>query len=198
MELCNKAWNAGRWKTQWQCNSCDDILLQMSPQLIRILHAYQVIPDPGEGLFKIHVLLGITWDQLRAAICPLREIVGNDPIQLQEIPFNFAQSRFLGKLDSSTFWLELAMGGMRLLGEMVHTGWHEPRWIIEGWGFWLRSCPPSSALLKALSDIGLIKNSEIYLLGRPEEIHNVLQWLKVTLRSLSSRSLDIYQCIQSS
>jgi hypothetical protein len=53
---------------------------------LRILYAYKVTattPDVGSNfLFKIRRLLGLSWDELRAAICQLRKILGRDITQL--------------------------------------------------------------------------------------------------------------------
>ncbi|KAJ7440604.1 hypothetical protein FB451DRAFT_125982 [Mycena latifolia] len=70
--------------TEQLSNNGPDILSQVSldADMLRILYAYKVTvitPHVGSSfLFSIRRLLGLSWDELRAAICALREILGGD------------------------------------------------------------------------------------------------------------------------
>jgi hypothetical protein len=60
-------------------------------QLIRIiiLYARRVLPDifgaQEHCLLKIHFLLGLSWEELRPVICPLRELLGDDSARLRAL-----------------------------------------------------------------------------------------------------------------
>jgi hypothetical protein len=100
---------------QLQSTDSPDILSQISPQLIRILYARRVLPDifgaQEHCLLKIHVLLGLSWEELRAVICPLREILGDDSARLRPLlMFNSDTS-----LESNSVLLDLTKGGLRVM-----------------------------------------------------------------------------------
>jgi hypothetical protein len=123
MLLCNEAWHSPEFAEGQQLNRCRKILSRASPQLMRILYAYRVSIDysPRHFLFRIHILLGLSWDELRAAISSLRTIIPDNFLlpdgswALREL-LNCWDETFLGGLDSNSVWLELAKGGLRLIG----------------------------------------------------------------------------------
>ncbi|KAJ7759787.1 hypothetical protein DFH07DRAFT_443279, partial [Mycena maculata] len=115
MALCDEAWNSTRLRKERQLDNCHDILSRTSPQLIKILSSYRVFPKICDGCFlvRIHFLLGLSWEELRTAICPLRGILGDDPTRLQELLIFDPEETFLGRQDSDSLLLELARGGLR-------------------------------------------------------------------------------------
>jgi hypothetical protein len=64
------------------------------------------------------------------------------------------------------------------------------RWETKGWGFFLRSCPPSSDLLEKVSELWPALSDRSHFLGDLEDLHNVVQWLKVALSDLYVFGLD--------
>jgi hypothetical protein len=115
--------------TVQQSNNCENILSQMSSQLRRILYTYRALYYPGFEcvLFRIHHLLGLSWDELRASICPLHRILGNDTARLRElIAFNGGDTLF-GSLDYDSLLLELAKGCLRAIEAMIDGEMH---WAI--------------------------------------------------------------------
>jgi hypothetical protein len=121
MLLCDEAWEIS-CREEHQSNNCHDILSQTPPQLTAILYAYRLIADiyPGVVLLKIHFLLGLSWDELRAAICPLRGILGHDMARLQGLRTCDLDQTLLTKLDSDSILLELARGTLRVFGAVIN------------------------------------------------------------------------------
>lgn len=195
MMLCDKAWSS----PGQTFSNCQEILVQASPQLITILHACTVTPKACRDymLFRIHFLLSLSWDDLRAAICSLRGVLGDNKAQLQEL--QTFSSTFLS-LESTAILLSLANGGLHVItvmttGEMdwsIRWVWSSPdhadsashcdsSGVLRGWGFFLRTCPPSFDLLQKLSKLDwALNNSNLNLALHIEDLHNVVQWLKVT------------------
>jgi hypothetical protein len=122
MVLCDKAWTPAESTNEQQSNDCHDILSQTSPQLMRILYAYTVFPKicSDNCLFRIYFFLGLSWEELRAEICPLRRILGDDMTRLYELHACSSDETFLGRLDCNSLLLDLAIGGLRAREAMVN------------------------------------------------------------------------------
>ncbi|KAF7369296.1 hypothetical protein MVEN_00257400 [Mycena venus] len=55
------------------------VLSQALPTLVKILQAVESIPLDGSSvLFKIHILLDLSWEELKTAICPLQSLAVHD------------------------------------------------------------------------------------------------------------------------
>ncbi|KAJ7822895.1 hypothetical protein B0H14DRAFT_2827605 [Mycena olivaceomarginata] len=184
MALCDDVWSAAEARDTRQSSNGYQILSQTPPQLIRILSVYKVFPDMtklGTGtrfLLQIRLLLGMSWEELRVAICALRVILGNDRKRLHRLLTANLNDTVWGAFDSKGLLIELARGGLRLLETMINS--EEPfERSCRGWGFFLRYCDPSSDLLEGVSRIELASRGRTIGLGAPEDLHNALQWLKV-------------------
>jgi hypothetical protein len=134
MGRCEEAWIQTELPNVHIYRNWDSIMSQMSPQLIRILYIYKVYPHNRFGvhslLVRIHLIMGISWDELRAAICPLREILGEDPellrrllqdniLRFRQLLTLYFDETFLGRLDCNSLLLELAKAALSALGVMI-------------------------------------------------------------------------------
>ncbi|KAJ7889827.1 hypothetical protein B0H14DRAFT_2561522 [Mycena olivaceomarginata] len=167
MSLCDEAWDPTPQEDNQEWNTpCDDTLLQLSPQLLKILYASKALPDICEQrcLARIHFLLGLSWDDLRKAICPLREIFGDDLEGLQELRTCTFDEAFSAGLEASVVLSHLAHRAVRIIGEIVND---EVQCRIP------ESCPASPDLLQGLAEVGNGNRC-----AEPEDLHNVVQWLK--------------------
>lgn len=68
------------------------MLLETSPQLVRILRAHKVIQclstvtnSVWAELFQVRLLLDLSWDELRKFICPVHTIMGTDQDGLEQL-----------------------------------------------------------------------------------------------------------------
>jgi hypothetical protein len=95
------------WEQLYQC-----------PLLCRMVQAY--ILESGWDWVKFHILLDVSWDELRAAICALRPFTGASEEKI--IALLECMARHLLS-DSSTraISLELARGSIRFLND-IRTG----------------------------------------------------------------------------
>ncbi|KAF7347052.1 putative nwd2 protein [Mycena venus] len=185
MLLCDMVWRSTVSTEEQESNTCHDILVQTSPQLIRILYASRIIPYAEDTyvpgiLFRIHFLLGVSWDDLSAAICPLRRIVGQEWAQLQRLVTCNLDETFFTRADSNSILMELATGALRVFKAMVVDGRNQAVIFVtvtRGWGFFLRACPFSPDLLQSLSEIEAAPIGQNHR-GYSEDLHSVLQWLK--------------------
>ncbi|KAJ7493110.1 hypothetical protein B0H11DRAFT_2007266 [Mycena galericulata] len=180
MLFCDASWSSQGLEKQIQESQTWDIVgLHVSPQLIKILSAYQVlhqIPYGGasNNLLKIHILLDLTWHELRMVICPLRAIIGKDDKKLKELLISGPQT-FFSRLDFDSLVNNLCCGFLWLIKQLIRDE-VDRRFsaYIEGWGLLLRSCPTSPMLLQDLADI----QGEIFLYRCPDDSYHVVQWLK--------------------
>ncbi|KAF7326447.1 hypothetical protein MVEN_02615300 [Mycena venus] len=87
--------------------------------------------------------------------------------------------RFLW-LDACVVLSHLAHRAVRIIGEIIHdeAQCRSPEWIVRGWGFFLRSCPASPDLLQGLAEVENGQTDEFHRCAEPEDLHNVVQWLK--------------------
>lgn len=109
-------------RTSSKIQNSSQMLLRGSPQLVRILCAYRaiyclaiVIHAPFDvPLFRVRLLLDLSWDELRKAICPVHTIMGTDWDGLRQLlssrldpgpSSNFHCDSILWDLTSSTLRL---------------------------------------------------------------------------------------------
>ncbi|KAJ6490928.1 hypothetical protein C8R45DRAFT_991166, partial [Mycena sanguinolenta] len=156
---------------------------QVSLDTLRILYAFRVTATAPYGwntLFRIRCLLGLSWDELRAAICPLREILGRDITQLTNHRTWIVDETVLATLDTSSVLAELAKSSLchirtMIAGQINGTVFDE---IVPTWGFFVRACPPSPELLNDLSEFAGASDRKISDWASTEDLYNVVQWLK--------------------
>ncbi|KAJ7472416.1 hypothetical protein B0H11DRAFT_1867203 [Mycena galericulata] len=185
MFLCDQVWSACSTEltTEWDSRNGHEVWLQVSPQLIRILRAFMLFPDKSTRiLFQLHFFLDISWDEMRAIICPLRALVSDDKQQLREL-FAFASDpTFVVESNFRSIVRDLALGGLHMLTGVIsdkillHT-LHLPRVC----GLFLRFCAPAPDFLKALEAFEIAWGSRktfLWFINSTNDIHNLSQWLK--------------------
>jgi hypothetical protein len=57
-----------------------EVLSLASSHLIEILRTFALTQHEFESLFELHILLNMSWDDLRAAICPFHMVAGWDAL----------------------------------------------------------------------------------------------------------------------
>ncbi|KAJ7437405.1 hypothetical protein FB451DRAFT_1305732 [Mycena latifolia] len=183
MMLCDDVWYPSTaTQVTTEQKSHNHQVLQASPQLIKVLRAFSVLP-PGcryRALFTVHIMLDLSWDKLRAAICPLQGILGDDKERLRELFISASHEARFGEVESTI--RDLVSGGLHVLKEIVNGEvdrtfgfWN------QGWGFLLRSCPPSPVLLQNLDELALALASTTnytFALHELQDFNNLVQWLK--------------------
>ncbi|KAJ7222942.1 hypothetical protein C8J57DRAFT_1482220 [Mycena rebaudengoi] len=170
MLRCCEAWSSHP-PLQEQHSNCDNIWPLLSPQLIKILQVCGLgagTLKEGCNLMRIHYLLDMSWEELGAAICPLREIVGSDWALLSGLVHS--NKTLLVQREQSPFLLGLAMGALRAAALPLEAYPHCV--VTEGCGLILRGCPPSDDLLQALSELKTVAMTI-------SDLKNIVQWLKV-------------------
>ncbi|KAJ6490923.1 hypothetical protein C8R45DRAFT_195202 [Mycena sanguinolenta] len=158
-------------------------------EMLRILYAYRVAAitpsTPKLGvvknvLFRIRSLLGLSWDELRIAMCSLRKISGPDITQLPNHRTWIVDETVLATFDTGSVMVELAKGSLchirAIIENQIH--WLQFREIVPLWGFFVRACPPSPELLNDLSELTWASDSKIAHFVLEENLYNVVQWLK--------------------
>lgn len=124
MHSCASIWSLSRPTVvaiKQQSHNYHEILLQASPQLTRILRAYRLgvffrgsSTDFSAIPLRVRLLLDLSWDELRAAICPLREIIGDDKPALHELfPAALDETLFAEFNVDSVLW-DFARSGLRV------------------------------------------------------------------------------------
>ncbi|KAJ7489211.1 hypothetical protein FB451DRAFT_1362173 [Mycena latifolia] len=179
MLLCDEVWSRTARATRRPSAQLPSI--NISPQILRILQAYHVI-GTSIGIttcpiFAIHLLLELSWDELRTAICPLRTLIGEDKDSLAQLLI----STFVS--DLTPVRSDMARGFLCLV-KRIETG-EVPMDLAFYWtarqalGRHVRSCPPCPDLLRNLRDLdlALAKDVCITYLGA-ETFHHIVQWLK--------------------
>ncbi|KAJ7323329.1 hypothetical protein DFH08DRAFT_1085498 [Mycena albidolilacea] len=172
------------------------ILSQASPSLIRILQAMILIQlhDRKKAssyfhgvkhmihklLFTIHIMLDLSWDELRTMICSLRPLIGN------RAEWRFIKILSIVASDSTLFppqfdsilW-DLASGSLHVFQQVLSGEMDEIiLWdflIFIGSSLFLRSCLPSPQLLRDLCFV------EPMLMGEKSRSclnYHAAQWLK--------------------
>ncbi|KAJ7220878.1 hypothetical protein GGX14DRAFT_432353 [Mycena pura] len=179
--LCDESWTPSDL-TKRQPSSYHTEPAQVSPQLIKVIHAVTLLLNVSDSDFpiRVSVMLGISWDEMRATICPLRRILGNNKARLHDLQTCIWKQALGQRSDSNFLLLELARGGLRAVRSMVLGRWVDKQ-LIRGWDFFLRSCPPAHDLLEILSQFlerVMIDDNNSFFNWLAEDFHNVLQWLK--------------------
>jgi hypothetical protein len=126
MEFCNAAWCAV-YKTKFeitesQLKNCHKVLSQAPPALIRILHAYRCCNTQYLNmahLSRIHILLNLSWVELRAAILPVHTIIGRDKAALGNLLIRSTLAPdLLGQYHLDSVLWDLASGSLRLIKQI--------------------------------------------------------------------------------
>ncbi|KAJ7248350.1 hypothetical protein C8J57DRAFT_1724212 [Mycena rebaudengoi] len=126
------------------------------------------------SLINIHLLLDISWTDLRATMCPLRHIIGcADPEAVHRL-LCFVTHH----LSPETVIRQLSMDLVRgFIGLIKDKG----KWVRNlgyPWGRLIRVSPHSMELLQDMCQVSFspdeLKRGE----NSPENYHNTLQWLK--------------------
>jgi hypothetical protein len=114
--LCPEDSFPAGWEQLYQC-----------PLLCRIVQAY-ILKDDWDWV-DFHILLDISWDELRAAICTLRPFTGANPRKIVALLKCMAR-HLLSDASSRAISLELARGSIRLLND-IRTGQQPSRLWYE-------------------------------------------------------------------
>ncbi|KAJ7913446.1 hypothetical protein B0H13DRAFT_2326304 [Mycena leptocephala] len=131
MFFCTYVWAAGAMEPKFKpttrvSHNYSKIISNGHPQLVRILHAYRFAEDYADRtgmaeacLFNIHLLLNMSWDELRRTLSPLRAIIGEDKGGLGEL-LDFASNPTLSpELDPGSIFQDLAYGYVRVLKSIL-------------------------------------------------------------------------------
>ncbi|KAJ7251607.1 hypothetical protein C8J57DRAFT_670145 [Mycena rebaudengoi] len=131
-------------------------------------------------LSDIHILLDISWVDLRAAMCPLRHMVGcANPEGVRRLLW-FVAKHLSTKATITQLSLELAQGCVRLIKKGQH--WKLP----VPWGYFIRMSPHSSELLHDICTVSFDPAALKELENSAENYHSTLQWLKVGISGTST------------
>jgi hypothetical protein len=108
--------------TESQLKNCHKVLSQAPPAFIRILHAYRCCNTQylnKAHLSRIHILLNLSWAELRAVILPVCTIIGRDKAALCNllIQSTLAPDLLGGYHMDSVLW-DLASGSLRLINQI--------------------------------------------------------------------------------
>ncbi|KAF7377491.1 AAA-16 domain-containing protein [Mycena sanguinolenta] len=103
--------------TQEDWNRSYQVLSQASPSLLRILRARTLINDDDHKylLFRIHLLLDISWDELRMAICSLRSFRDGEIANL----FSVAKESATNAENFGPLMLDLTRGVLHVMQKML-------------------------------------------------------------------------------
>ncbi|KAJ7805836.1 hypothetical protein B0H14DRAFT_2610989 [Mycena olivaceomarginata] len=98
-----------------------------------------------------------------AAICSLRELIGEDDKEIENFFIYVSHPTRLRKLHPDPSLLEMVKHSLRLINNNFRD---LPDWTgVHGWSCLLRSCPPSSDILKDLREInGKIERWEAHII----------------------------------
>ncbi|KAJ7144615.1 hypothetical protein C8R44DRAFT_725536 [Mycena epipterygia] len=181
MGLCNKVWIFRVWsdgdcveiqRTSPEFQNPSQILRQAPPQLVKILRAYRVLQcrdsttgyGGSDGLVEVHLLLDLSWDELRKVICSVHTIMGNNWDGLRQLLVSAADPTLCLSFDFDSILWDL--GGSSL-------------WQIQGYGLFIRSCPPHPGILPDLLEIVSEWENSRDELDAPD-FHHIIQWLKAS------------------
>ncbi|KAJ7093810.1 hypothetical protein C8R44DRAFT_718714 [Mycena epipterygia] len=160
-----------------------DELLSRSPHIIHIFHAIQILdlnrPSNQKswmGLWEIRAVLDLSWAEIRAIICSLRSVLGEEHQQIRAILVGLLCS------DISSGITSVARGFLRLIPK-IGTGdlscWFWDHFITREWGRHIRSSPHSSELLQELREFVPPFDGATPIFNLcAVEFHDVLEWLK--------------------
>ncbi|KAF8194725.1 hypothetical protein K438DRAFT_1827335 [Mycena galopus ATCC 62051] len=181
--------------------------LALSPQLIQIFQARRLLCPGGHprffGLFQIRLILNLSWNDIRQALCALRPLATAES-DLFYILFSCLPA-FCRELDhvypEAMACRDLARGFIRLMQRIENGGlpmifwkWLNENGTIE-WGRHIRSCTQSNPeVLQALSRF--IPPWDVFSEAgfdlKPVEFYDVVQWLKSSFHPQS----DLIACWQ--
>jgi len=178
-------------------------LSQASPSLVRILPAMFLTDGSLAGvyytyqknfLFKIHMMLDVSWDELRTVVCSLRPLIGDRAekrfIRIMSI---VALDPTLSPPRFDSILRDLACGSLHAMRQVLFGEIDKNVLLtLRGWGYYLRSCLPSPKLLQELDVIepffmtidSRLENSDLY---------NTVQWLK----TFPQPPLELIRCFES-
>ncbi|KAJ7737118.1 hypothetical protein B0H16DRAFT_1695192 [Mycena metata] len=171
-------------------DACRDLLAQ-SPQLVRIFQARTLLNTSGNclsetfslGLFHFRILLDISWDDMRAAVCLLRTVprtnIGSTLVILRTVCQELYDDLVTPK--------DLAFGFLRLIkrigaGELPLIFWRyfmlTPSGPKAEWDRHVRCSPKSPELLHELH--GLVPRWDVFSAEHlsPIEFYDVVRWLE--------------------
>ncbi|KAJ6482451.1 hypothetical protein C8R45DRAFT_1001497 [Mycena sanguinolenta] len=159
--------------TREDWNRSQQILSQVSPSLVRILQAGSLIGNHQlQGLlFEIHLLLDVSWDELRTTICSLRSFT-DEKMLLATLVVARQSAPNLAHFD--TIMSDLACGVIRVIQQIVR-GELSPSLIgnIESWSWPLQQCLLSPNLLQDVHP--LLKS---YSNLKNVDYESIVHWLK--------------------
>ncbi|KAJ6490914.1 hypothetical protein C8R45DRAFT_195088 [Mycena sanguinolenta] len=115
-----------RSSTEKLSNNCPALVSQVSLDIatLRIPYAYKVTATAPYGwntLFRIRCLLGLSWDELRAAICSLRKILGPDITRMPNHRTWIADETVLATFHTNSVLAELAKSSLCHIRAMIKT-----------------------------------------------------------------------------
>ncbi|KAJ7097701.1 hypothetical protein C8R44DRAFT_859847 [Mycena epipterygia] len=183
MKRCDSIWTRIA-RRPYKIRSRRQVLPDPSPQLVRILHAYALLADysaplVNHFLLDIHILLDISAEELRSAVCPLLSVVGEDPESLAQLLLCTLHSTPEFSLVRS----DLARGFIRIMRGICSGGM--PCRSIWAWGRYMRSCAPADDdLLQGLCDMEITLNTRttnISTFYNIQGFHDIVQWLKTII-----------------
>jgi hypothetical protein len=97
-----------------ESNALLHTILLRCPALIRLLRVSMVLPALTP-LFQFRVLLGVSWDELRAVVCALRPILSRDAKALMQLWTPLQNSRFAREVSPwPTVFSDLACQSLRI------------------------------------------------------------------------------------
>ncbi|KAJ7737215.1 hypothetical protein B0H14DRAFT_497334 [Mycena olivaceomarginata] len=192
MLYCELAW---KLETEIEVTAEDwdqshKILLQASPSLIRILQAVFLIQPPPTDhdiypevmhtketfLCKIHMMLNISWGELRTVLCSLRPLIHGGEQLIKTMLIVALDPTLFPPCFDSILWA-LACGSLNAIQQLLSSEIdNRIMWRFEGWSFHLRLCPPSPELLQDLCVVEPVFMEAIT--WRPHDYYNIVQWLK--------------------
>jgi hypothetical protein len=101
------------------------------PVLLKFLHAYLWAYEPKVYLTEMRHLLNVTWDELRATLCPLRPILGENRPNLLQMGRALQNSTTAFPPNwRANISLELACGCLRVRKEIESGFLPEALWCV--------------------------------------------------------------------
>ncbi|KAF8129130.1 hypothetical protein K438DRAFT_878746 [Mycena galopus ATCC 62051] len=179
MERCEAIWlKQGHHSINHQLEDQEHsfrILSQATPSLLPILRAiasrvFLMKYMARYLLTGTRLLLNLSWDELRTAICSLCPLIPtSDMEKIVKNVFRIAWNPAFSPPPCDTILRNCTCGALCLMRQIIQGEVDKSfQQYILGWSFYLRSCPPSYKLLEELRDIEPFSN----------DAYNIMQWLK--------------------
>ncbi|KAJ7041047.1 hypothetical protein C8F04DRAFT_187773 [Mycena alexandri] len=197
MLLCGAIWSKNgttrrRVKTSRRhTHRLREFLSQAPPALIQILFVHKIDAIVGVfrhsshgSIFNIRRLVDLSWDDLRATLCALRETIGQDPKMLARL-LDCASDPTVFQGHSESTLQKVAYSAIHHRKQLVLA--RSTELLLDHacpWSRFLRLCPPSSDLLQALHELESVYSDSIslgpcsILCLSDENLHNIIQWLE--------------------